>query len=151
MNIFFRSLIIAALAILSGCGTSGPLASQDQDAASKTFAPPAANMAGIYIYRNSPIDEKIPKRLLIDGVLIGETVNKVFFHKEVTPGVHTLTTQGEFLDNSVQISVRPGRNYFFEQSIKIGTFKGNPVIKSVSEAEGKQNVLQCSEGRLAGQ
>lgn len=147
MNILFKSLIIAMLTVLSGCA-SGPMATQDQDAASKTFAPPSANMAGIYIYRNSPIDEKVTKRLLIDGVLIGETVNKVYFHKEVTPGPHILTTQGEFLDNSVKINLRPGKNYFFEQSIKIGTFKGNPVIKFVSEEEGKRNVLECSEGSL---
>ena len=146
MNIFFKSLTIAMLAVLSSCA-SDPMARQDQDAASKTFAAPSANMAGIYIYRNSPIEEKVAKRLSIDSVVIGETVNKVYFHKEVTPGEHTLTTQGEFLDNSVKITVKAGKNYFFEQSIKIGTFKGNPVIKSVSEADGKQNVLECSEGR----
>jgi hypothetical protein len=146
MNNFLKNLlIVASLAILNGCA-SVPMALQDQEAASKTFSAPSPNKAGIYIYRNSPIEEKIPKRLSIDGVVIGETVNMVFFHKEVTPGEHILTTQGEFMDNSIKFVAKPGRNYFFEQSIKIGTFKGNPVIKSVSEAEGKQNVLQCNEG-----
>lgn len=147
MNISLKSLmLIATLAILTGCA-SVPMAPTEQDAASKTFRAPSANMAGVYIYRNSFVGKALTKALYIDGVQIGETANAVYFHKEVKPGEHTLTTQAEFGDNSVKFNAAAGKNYFFRQYIKMGTFKGSAGIEAVSEEEGKQNVLQCSEAK----
>ena len=147
MNISLRSLLlIVILAVLTGCA-SVPMAPQEQDASSKTFKVSSPNMAGVYIYRNSFVGKALTKRLSIDGVLIGETANGVYFHREVTPGEHTLTTQAEFGDNFLKFNAEAGKNYFFEQYIKMGTFKGSAGIQSVSEQEGKQNVLQCSEAK----
>lgn len=144
-TVSLRSLmLIAALALLTGCA-SVPMAPKEQDATSKTFKAPSANMAGVYIYRNSFVGKALTKRLSIDGVLIGETANGVYFHREVTPGEHTLTTQAEFGDNELKFNAQAGKNYFFQQYIKMGTFKGSAGIQAVSEEEGKQNVLQCSE------
>ncbi|MFZ2162562.1 MAG: DUF2846 domain-containing protein [Sideroxyarcus sp.] len=139
-------MLIAMLAILTGCA-SVPMAPKEQDAASKTFRAPSANMAGVYIYRNSFIGKALTKALYIDGVKIGETANAVYFHKEVNPGEHTLATQAEFGDNSVKFNAEAGKNYFFQQYIKMGVFKGSAGIQAVSEEEGKQNVLQCSEAK----
>jgi len=147
MNISLKSLmLIATLAILTGCA-SVPMAPQAQDAASKKFKAPSANMAGVYIYRNSFVGKALTKALYIDGVKIGETANAVYFHREVKPGEHTLTTQAEFGDNSVKFNAAAGKNYFFRQYIKMGTFKGSAGIEAVSEEDGKQNVLQCNEAQ----
>ncbi len=147
MNISFRSLmLIAALAVLTGCA-SVPMAPKEQDAASKTFKAPSPNMAGVYIYRNSFVGKALTKRLSIDGTLIGETANGVYFHREVTPGEHTLATQAEFGDNTLKFNAEAGKNYFFQQYIKMGTFKGSAGIQAVSEEEGKRNVLQCNEAK----
>lgn len=147
MIVSLRSLIlIATIAVLTGCA-SVPMAPKEQDAASKTFKAPSPGMAGVYIYRNSFAGKALTKRLSIDGVLIGETANGTYFHKEVAPGEHTLTTQAEFGDNELKFKAEAGKNYFFQQYIKMGTFKGSAGIQAVSDEEGKQNVLQCSEAK----
>lgn len=143
----FKSLLfVAALALLTGCA-SVPMAPKEQDAASKTFNAPSSGMAGVYIYRNSFVGKALTKRLSIDGVVIGETANAVYFHREVKPGKHTLATQAEFGENTVDFNAEAGKNYFFQQYIKMGTFTGSAGIQAVSEEEGKQNVLQCNEAK----
>jgi hypothetical protein len=147
MNISLRNLLlIGTLAVLTGCA-SVPMAPTEQDEASKTFKVSTPNMAGVYIYRNSFVGKALKKRLSIDGVVIGESANAVYFHREVTPGEHTLTTQAEFGDNFLKFNAEAGKNYFFEQYIKMGTFVGSAGIQAVSEEEGKKNVLQCSEAK----
>ena len=149
MNISLKSLmLIATLAILTGCASTVPLASKEQDAASKTFKAPSANMAGVYIYRdNSHFGKALTKRLSIDGVVIGETAPGTYFHKEVTPGEHTVATQAEFGENSLKLNATAGKTYFFQQFMKWGTFKGSAGIQAVSEEEGKKNVLLCNEAK----
>lgn len=44
--------VITATAILSGCA-SVPTAPKEKDDAAKTFAAPAADASGIYVYRDS--------------------------------------------------------------------------------------------------
>lgn len=147
MNISLKSLLLTAtLAVLTGCA-SVPLAPKEQDAASKTFNAPSSNMAGVYIYRNSFVGKALKKMLRIDSVAIGETSNKVYFHKEVTPGEHTLATESEFGDNVLKFSAEAGKNYYFQQYIKMGAFVGGSGLQAVTEEEGKQNVLQCSEAK----
>ena len=140
-------MVVATLAVLTGCSSVVPLAPKEQDAASKTFKAPTSNMAGVYIYRNSFVGKALKKSLSIDGVAIGETANKVYFHKEVTPGEHTLATESEFGDNALKFKAEAGKNYFFQQYIKMGAFVGGAGLQAVSEEEGKQNVLECSEAK----
>ncbi len=149
MNISFKSLmLIAALALLTGCASVVPMAPADQDAASKTFRAPTSGMAGVYIYRdNSFVGKALKKRLSIDGVVIGETAPGVYFHREVKPGKHVVATQAEFGENTIELNAVAGKNYFFQQYIKMGTFKGSAGIQAVSEEDGKQAVLQCNEAK----
>ena len=147
MNVSLRSLLlIATLAVLTGCA-SVPMAPKEQDAASKTFKAPSSNMAGVYIYRNSFVGKALKKTLLIDSVAIGETANKVYFHKEVTPGEHTLATESEFGDNALKFTAEAGKNYYFQQYLKMGAFVGGSGLQAVTEEEGKQAVLQCNEAK----
>ncbi len=149
MNISLKTLtLVAALAVLTGCASVVPMAPKDQDAASKTFSAPSTNMAGVYIYRdNSHFGKALTKTLSIDGVAIGETAPGVYFHREVTPGEHTLATQAEFGENTIKFNAEAGKNYFFQQYMKWGTFKGSAGIQAVTEEVGKQNVLQYNEAK----
>jgi hypothetical protein len=149
LNISVRNLlIIATLAVLSGCAAVVPMAPSAQDAASKTFRAPGPDMAGVYIYReNSFVGKALSKTLYIDGKVIGATGPGVFLHREVTPGEHTLATQAEFGENSLKFDAEGGKNYFFQQYIKMGTFKGSAGIQAVTEEVGKQAVLQCNEAK----
>lgn len=139
----FKKLFITAAVIsfslLSGCA-SVPMASKERDAALKTFSQPAADKAGLYVFRNTFVGQALKKTLLIDGTVLGETANKTYFYKEITPGMHILSTESEFSDNSISFQAVGAKNYFAEQYIKMGVFVGGANVKMVSEEEGKQGV-----------
>lgn len=143
LNKILFPAIVVSLALLQGCA-SVPMASSEQDAALKAFPKPTANNAGLYVFRNTFGGQALKKNVLIDGTFIGETANKVYFYKEITPGQHTLSTESEFSDNAISFQAASGKNYFAEQEIKMGVFVGGAAIKMVSEEDGKTEVLECN-------
>ena len=86
------SILAIGLATLSGCA-SVPMATQEKDAASKTFASPPANQAGLYVFRNSALGAALRKTVSIDGAPIGKTAPNTYFHRIISPGAHTLSTE----------------------------------------------------------
>ena len=135
-------LAIVASSVLSGCA-SVPTATKEKDLAAKAFTAPASDESGIYVYRDSFVGKALKKNIYVDGKLIGESANKVFFYKTVAPGTHKLSTESEFSDNFTELKTEGGKNYFVEQSIKMGVFVGGAALKVVPEAEGKKAVLKC--------
>jgi hypothetical protein len=151
-SISLKSLmIVATLAVLTGCAASVPMASEDQDADSKTFTLPASDQAGVYIYRlyhPSLSSARVQKKgLYIDGVHIGKTVPGMYFHRTVKPGEHTITTELEIGAKSLKFSAEGGKNYYFQQNVTISLVVGGWGIVAVTEEVGKQNVLQCNEAK----
>jgi hypothetical protein len=142
---FGKLVLVAALIALTGCAATTPMASKTQDAASKTFKAPPSNLAGIYIYRNGSYGAGLKKKIMIDNVVIGETAKYTYFHKEISPGAHTISTESEFGTNDVQLNATAGKNYFFHHYIKMGVFTGGANIEAVSEENGKEGVLECDE------
>lgn len=137
--IFGAALI--SVALLSGCA-SVPMAPKEQDAALKTFSKPAADKAGLYVFRNTFVGQALKKTVSLDGSVIGETANKVYFYREITPGQHTLSTESEFSDNEITFQAEGENNYFAEQYIKMGVFVGGANVRMVSEEEGKKEILE---------
>lgn len=137
------TIALAATILMSGCA-SVPMAPKEADAALKTFSTPAQDKAALYIYRNSFVGQALKKTLTLDGVIIGETANKVYFYKEISPGEHTLSTESEFSDNAINFTAEPGKTYFAEQYIKLGAFVGGAGLRMVDEATGKKGVSECS-------
>ncbi len=140
-NIILISAVIS-FSLLTGCA-SVPMESPKEDAIKKKFTKPVGNKSGLYIYRNTFIGKALKKMLYLDGKMIGETANKVYFYKEIKPGSHKLSTESEFGENSINFNANSGQNYFAEQYIKMGVFVGGAGIKMVPEAKGKSNVLKC--------
>jgi hypothetical protein len=144
----FKKAILGAIitfifvSLLTGCA-SVPMAPMEQDSALKAFSQPAADKAGLYVYRNTFGGQALKKRVYVDGVLLGETANKVYFHKEITPGQHQISTESEFSDNAITFQAEGGKNYFAEQYIKMGVFVGGANVKMVSEQEGMEAVRKC--------
>ncbi len=134
---------ILAVVFVSGCA-SVPKASKEKDMEAKTFKAPAQDQSGIYIYRDSFVGQALKKNVYIDGKLIGETSNKVFFYSVVPSGAHKLSTESEFSDNTIDLETQGGKNYFVEQYIKMGAFVGGAALKVVTEEEGKKAVLKTS-------
>ena len=142
---FKRALIALAITssiYLTGCA-SVPMASQTEDHAKKQFTSPPSEIAGLYIYRNSNFGGALKKTLAIDGEIIGESAPMTYFYRELKPGKHILSTESEFSDNIVTLSVEGGRNYYMEHFIKFGVFVGGANFTFVSEEVGKKGVLEC--------
>lgn len=118
------------------------MASESQDASLKAFPAPSADKAGLYIYRNSLVGQALKKNVYIDGEFLGESANKVYFHREITPGEHVVSTESEFSDNAIKFIAEAGKNYFARQYIKLGLLVGGAGIEMVPEEEGKKNVLE---------
>jgi Protein of unknown function (DUF2846) len=139
---FISGIVLVFSVLMTGCA-SVPTAPKEEDAAKKTFAAPASDKAGLYIYRNSFVGQALKKTVYVDGTQIGESSNKVFFYKELSPGEHKVSTESEFGENDLKLNVEGGKNYFVEQYIKMGAFVGGAGLKLVDEKEGKENVLKC--------
>jgi len=137
----FGALIIS-VTLLIGCATV-PMAPVEQDSARKAFSQPAADKAGLYIFRTSGVGSALTKRVYVDGVLLGETAPKTFFYKEVTSGQHQISTQSEFSDNAITFQAEVGKNYFARQYIKMGVFVGGANLEMVPEQEGMEEVRKC--------
>lgn len=143
MNKTLAIVILAASTIFTGCA-SVALAPKEQDAALKTFTAPPADKSAIYIYRNSFVGQALKKNVYVNGALVGESANKVYFYRQVTPGTNKISTESEFSDNEINLITEGGKNYFVEQYISMGVFVGGANVKQVSEDEGKKNVLESS-------
>lgn len=137
------SVLVYSLLFLAGCA-SVPMGTKEEDTAFKKFMSPSNGNAGLYIYRDTLAGQALKKTVSLDGVLVGETANKVYFYKEITPGKHTLSTESEFGDNTLSFEAEAGKNYFVEQYIKLGVFVGGSDLKLVDEATGQQEVRLCS-------
>jgi hypothetical protein len=133
---------LLSISLMAGCA-SVKMESKERDSALKEFTQPTTDKAGLYIYRNSFVGQALKKNIYVDGVMIGETANKVFFYKEVAPGEHKLSTESEFSDNAITFQAESGNNYFAEQYIKMGLFVGGANLKMVSKEEGMKNVREC--------
>ncbi|MDR1498483.1 MAG: DUF2846 domain-containing protein [Puniceicoccales bacterium] len=136
--------LLLAGTFFSGCAATVPLASQAEDINAKSFSPPNKGYAGVYIYRkDSAVGQALRKALHIDGAYIGRTAKGVYFFTQVLPGPHVVSTESEFGDNSVKFYAEAGKNYFFEQYIKMGVFVGGSALQVVPEIIAKADVLRC--------
>lgn len=135
------ALGLATVAFLTGCASVKMEPKEASDKA-KQFAPPAAGMAGVYVYRDSVVGKALKKDLWLDGKCIGESGPDVFFRTEATPGKHTLSTESEFSPNDLSIMLEAGKIYFYRQFIKMGLMKGGADLEAMPEAEAKPAIAK---------
>lgn len=140
-----KRIFVSAALVLSVSCASVPMAPPEQDAASKTFAAPPPDQAGLYVYRDSSFGAALTKDLFLDGLLVGPTAAKVFYRRLIAPGEHTLSTESEFGDNALTFTAEAGKNHFFRQFVKVGVFVGGAGLEAVSEEAGRKGVLACKE------
>ena len=140
-KLVFAGLVVC-VSLVAGCA-SVDWAEEERDSALKAFPAPAPGMAGLYLYRDTPLGFALKKKIYVDGVCLGRTKNKTFYYKEVTPGQHEVSTESEFSDNKMTVQTEAGRNHFVEQFITMGVFVGQAYLKIVSEEEGMQHVRNC--------
>ena len=133
-------LLIAASFALTGCASVN-MAPKEDSAKAKQFAAPAANNAGLYVYRNSFVGKALKKDIWVDGKCLGESAPDVFFYTQVEGGKKlTISTESEFSPNDLHLNVDPGKNYFVRQYIKFGAFVGGAGLEEVTEQQGKADI-----------
>lgn len=137
-----RSLAATALLCLSlvGCA-SVPMADTQDDRDAKRFSP-APDMSAIYIYRNEFVGAAIKMPVVLDGRQLGKTVAHSYLYKEVPPGKHIITADGENTD-LLKIETRAGQTIFIHQEVKMGFAVARSGMRVVDAAEGKAGVLEC--------
>lgn len=133
-------LIIVASAFLASCATV-PQGDSALDAKLKTFAPPPATKAGIYIYRPGGIGTAVKRSLFIDDVRIGDSAPNFYYHRYVEPGIRTITTNTEMGQNKAVINAEGGENYYFKAYMTMGLITAGSDIVQVGSEEGRDGVL----------
>ena len=131
-----------AVALLAGCA-SVPMTTEARDTEARTFEPPPADKAGIYIFRNTRFGSALKKTIYIDREPIGESAAKTYFYEVVEPGERRIATESEFGENDLVLQAEAGQNYYVRQYIKLGLFKGRAGLELVSEEEGQAGVRNC--------
>lgn len=134
--------VLLASMLFAGCA-SVPMASKEEDAAAKAFKAPAADKAGVYIYRDSNFGAAVKKLVSLDGKALFQSAPKTYIYTEVQPGKHTVSTESEFGDNTLDFVAEAGKNQFFRNYIKMGVFVGGANLEAVSEEDGKSGVQEC--------
>ncbi len=133
-------ITLLALVFISGCATV-PMASKTESIKMKEFSQPAQDKAGLYIFREAGLGGALKKSIYVNGKCIGRSAPKVFFHTEVEGDkTHIIETQSEFSNNSIQLMVEAGKNYFVRQFIKMGVLVGGADLAIVPEKDGKTAV-----------
>ena len=132
-----------AIAVLAGCA-SVPMDSPEADARLKTFPTPPADQAGLYIYRDNFAGKGLKKTVKIDGNEIGETANRVYFYRLITPGPHVIATESEFSDNTLNLLAVGGQNHYIRQSIKMGLFVGGADLQVMPANVAQKHLQKCT-------
>lgn len=137
-----KKVLIAGMLLsgLTGCASVSMENSLHSDM-TKSFAAPASDRAGLYIYRGGGPGGALKKDIWVDGACVGQSAPNVFFYTEVDAGKeHTVSTESEFSPNHLVIYTEGGKNYFVRQSIKMGVFVGGAKLKLVDETAGRKAV-----------
>ena len=137
MQKLIMSVLLALF--LTGCA-SVKMASTDRDMQSKIFKiePDRAN---IYIYRNEYFGAAIKVPVSINGLDLGSTGAKTYFHLNVPPGIYHLNSSAEN-DSKVHLNVEKGKNYFVWQEMKMGIIYGRTRLTNVDEMTGRAGVSE---------
>ncbi|HQT05420.1 MAG: DUF2846 domain-containing protein [Gammaproteobacteria bacterium] len=139
MKKLLLSYLLLAVLVLTGCATV-PMASPEADQKAKAFATPSSDMASLYIFRDSQLGAALKKMVKIDGQNIGETAPNTYFHIFAKPGKRTLSTESEFSDNSLEVSLEPGKVHYVRNYMKMGLFIGGANLEIVDGSEAKQAI-----------
>lgn len=134
------ALVVIASSLFAGCA-SVPMESKEASNKAKTFEAPAADTAGLYIYRDSSFGGALKKDVWVNGECVGETAPNMFFYKLVQAGKqHKVSNESEFSPNDLLVKAESGKNYYINQYIKMGVFVGGANLELVDEVKAKKAI-----------
>lgn len=102
-----------------------------------------ANRAVIYIYREAGgVNNPYPKAVLVDGLKAGELTANGYLVVAVKPGEHVVSSPAAN-PASVTLIVEKGKTYYVSQEIIPTLPIFHVLLNRVSEAQGRQRVVQA--------
>ncbi len=129
--------------------------------ASASTSSPSANMAGVFIYRNTGIMGKtLVAPVWVDGQQVGDLPNGSYFYLEVKPGAHVLSFSATGDENDLRFEAVAGRNHYFSQMFVrkvpvvgalpvvgsvVGAFASNARFVAASDEEAAANLADCKQ------
>jgi hypothetical protein len=143
-------VLFSTLAV--GCA-SVPLETTQINKVAKQFDPPSDGKAGLYIYRNTFYGGVAHTDVMIDGYCIGSSAPYVFFYEEVEGDKsYKVSTKFDWEespdpDNDLLIKVKSGKNYFFQQYLRM---IGGTGVDLVDEGQGKEEVSKLDMAAKVG-
>ena len=146
-----RNIISTLLAVVlcMGCVAKVPLAPSTWDMAAKDFIP-VPGRSNIYVFREKGGQGKSQLvQVFLDGRYVGGVAVGNYLLSETPPGVHSIAAFSHENQDSVNLRVEEGENYFLEigGELEIETFR--VTLRQVEEKTGRQGVMACKrvEGR----
>ncbi len=111
---------------LAGCA-SVTLGDATQDEQLKTFTG-TTGKTGTYIFRNETLGAAIKMDMAIDGQSVGQTAANTYLFKQVNPGQHVVTSQGDAAA-TITVDAKPGTLVCGWQEAKLGFLSGGSMLQ----------------------
>jgi hypothetical protein len=142
-------LILLPVLLCMGCVAKVPLALNTLDIAAKNFTP-VPDRSNIYVFRvEGGQGQNLLFQVFLDGRLMGGIAVGTYLLAETPPGVHSIAAFSHENQDSINLKVEEGENYFLEIEGKWGVATFRVTIKQVEEEAGRRGVVACqrAEGR----
>ncbi len=132
-----------------GCVATAPPAPSTSDMAAKDliFVPERSN---IYVFQaEGALGQKILFQVFLDGRFWGGIGAGTYLLAETPPGTHSIAAFSHENQDSVDLKVEEGKNYYLEMEAKLGETTFRVTMKQVEEEVGRRGVVACqrAEGR----
>ena len=137
---FLRFLPFVLLATVITSCASVPRADHELDSQAKSFNV-EKGMSNIYIYRNETDNFNTTMSVELDGQHAGDTEQRTFIVKSVTPGKHVITAHGENT-SEIEITTEEDKNHFVWLEITVGAVIPRAKLHSVSKDKGMSGVKE---------
>ncbi len=133
MRAAFLGMVVLALAACAEV----PMATPSQDAAGKTFSPPPAGMATLYLYRTDTIGGLRTLNLTIGQRMLGGLASRTWFRIDLAPGEYDLRCTAESMA-SRRVTLSPGETRYLDVAIVLG---GQCTMTDVDAAAARPVIL----------
>lgn len=142
-----KKLLISSIfiSLLSGCAAQAPRGDLAAELEQKTFTTPEEKSVNLYIYRsqdgflNNDVTSK--KKVWVNGRELGGLIAHSYMFTTVPEGVISIETESEFGNNELVFEAFGGKNYFVEQSLKVGVVVAGSELNRTYDQKGKQAIL----------
>ncbi len=144
------SLSLPLLLAATACANV-PLATSQQDAEAKSFAPPAQNNGALYVYRSGLMGFARPIDVSVAGGVNAELASNTYLRLEGPPGPVDLACKVGDKQGGQQITIEPGRTRYVEVSMKVGLMLPGCDVVEVPPDQGQAAVRNARRVTSQGQ